>query len=71
MCENWFSEKVNEITASEKSETNEKKNIDRDLQKNVAYIKQQFGDAFDVKYRKYNAQGKEIIFIMVDVSLAL
>lgn len=63
---NWFNKKVDEITVKEVSEKPEKKTIDRDLQKNVAYIKQQFGDAFDVKYRKYNASGKEIIFIMVD-----
>ena len=66
MDENWFSKKVDEITINENTTTAEKKNIDKDLQKNMAYIKQQFGDAFDVKYRKYNAQGKEIIFIMVD-----
>lgn len=63
---NWFNKKVDEITVKEVSEKPEKKPMDRDLQKNVAYIKQQFGDAFDVKYRKYNASGKEIIFIMVD-----
>lgn len=66
MSENWFSKKVDEISINEKNETTEKKNIDKDLQKNMAYIKQQFGDAFDVKYRKYNAQGRETIFIMVD-----
>ncbi len=66
MNENWFSKKVDEITVTQNSSKSEKKNIDKDLQKNIAYIKQQFGDAFDVKYRKYNAQGKEIIFIMVD-----
>ena len=55
MSENWFSKKVNEITINEKNQTTEKKNIDKDLQKNMAYIKQQFGDAFDVKYRKFNA----------------
>lgn len=63
---NWFDKKVDEITVKERNENPEKKPIDKDLQKNVAYIKQQFGDAFDVKYRKYNASGKEIIFIMVD-----
>lgn len=63
---NWFNKKVDEITVKERNEKPEKKPIDKDLQKNVAYIKQQFGDAFDVKYRKYNASGKEIIFIMVD-----
>lgn len=63
---NWFNKKVDEITVKEVSEKPEKKPIDKNLQKNVAYIKQQFGDAFDVKYRKYNASGKEIIFIMVD-----
>ncbi len=66
MSENWFSKKVDEISINENTKTTEKKNIDKDLQKNMAYIKQQFGDAFDVKYRKYNAQGREIIFIMVD-----
>ena len=66
MNENWFSKKVDEITVTQNNTKSEKKNIDKDLQKNIAYIKQQGGDAFDVKYRKYNAQGKEIIFIMVD-----
>lgn len=66
MSENWFSKKVDEITTENNTDKSEKKNIDKDLQKNLAYIKQQFGDAFDVKYRKYNTQGKEIIFIMVD-----
>ncbi len=66
MNENWFSKKVDEITVTQNNTKSEKENIDKDLQKNIAYIKQQFGDAFDVKYRKYNAQGKEIIFIMVD-----
>ncbi len=62
---NWFNKKVDEIT--ENVQDNSSKNyIDTDLQKNIAYIKQQFGDAFDVKYRKYNANGKEVYFVMVD-----
>ncbi len=66
MGENWFSKKVDEITVNENKEKTEKKNIDIDLQKNIMYFKQQFGDAFDVKYRKYNASGKDVYFIMVD-----
>ncbi len=62
----WFNNKVNEITEKENNAKSEAKPIDRDLQKNIAYFKQQFGDAFDVKYRKYNANGKDIIFVMVD-----
>ena len=65
MNKNWFQQKVDEITVSVE-ENAEKKYIDTDLQKNVMYFKSQFGDAFDVKYRKYNTQGKEIYFIMVD-----
>ena len=62
----WFNNKINEITEKENNEKSEVKSIYKDLQKNIAYFKQQFGDAFDVKYRKYNADGKEIIFVMVD-----
>ena len=62
----WFNNKINEITEKENNEKSEAKPVDKDLQKNIAYFKQQFGDAFDVKYRKYNADGKEIIFVMVD-----
>lgn len=65
MSENWFQKKVDEITVSNNA-TTEKKYIETDLQKNIMYFKQQFGDAFDVKYRKYNTQGKEIYFVMVD-----
>ncbi len=61
----WFKKKVDEITVN--AEQNDKKKvISTDLQDNITYIKQQFGDAFDVKYRKYNTNGKEIYFIMVD-----
>ncbi len=61
----WFNKKVDEITTD--VQNNSSKNyIDTDLQKNMIYIKQQFGDSFDVKYRKYNANGKEVYFIMVD-----
>ena len=35
MDENWFSKKVDEITINERNETTEKKNIDKDLQKNM------------------------------------
>ena len=49
MNENWFSKKVDEITVTQNNTTSEKKRIDKDLQKNLSYIKQQFGDAFDVK----------------------
>lgn len=66
MSENWFLKKVDEITEKDSNEKTKSKPINKDLQKNIAYIKQQFGDAFDVKYRKYNADGKEIMFIMVD-----
>ena len=65
MSNNWFSEKVDEITVTEKK-TSSKKYLSTDLQENIRYIKAQFGEAFDVKYRKYNAQGKNIIFVMVD-----
>ena len=65
MSNSWLGKKVDEITVTEEKKT-EKKYIDTDLQKNITYIKEQFGDAFDVKYRKYNAQGKEIVFVMVD-----
>ena len=65
MSENWIEKKVDDITVAVQS-NDEKKYIDTDLQKNIAYFKSQFGDAFDVKYRKYNAQGKEIYFVMVD-----
>ncbi len=65
MSENWFKKKVDEITVAVQS-NDEKKYIDTDLQKNISYFKSQFGDAFDVKYRKYNTQGKEIYFVMVD-----
>lgn len=65
MSENWFQKKIDEITVKDNNST-EKRFVDTDLQKNIMYIKQQFGDAFDVKYRKYNASGKEVYFIMVD-----
>lgn len=65
MSNNWFQNKVDEITVDEKK-TTEKRYLSTDLQENIRYIKSQFGDAFDVKYRKYNAQGKEIFFVMVD-----
>ncbi len=65
MSENWYEKKVGEITVPVQS-NDEKKLIDTDLKKNIAYFKAQFGDAFDVKYRKYSTQGKEIYFIMVD-----
>lgn len=65
MSENWLEKKVDEITVSVEKK-DEKKFIDTTLQKNIMYLKSQFGDAFDVKYRKYNAQGKEIYFVMVD-----
>ncbi len=61
----WFNKKVDEIS-ERVQEYSSKKYIDTDLQKNITYIKQQFGDAFDVKYRKYNANGKEVYFVMVD-----
>lgn len=61
----WFNEKVNEITV-EVEENKEKKFINKDLQRNIMYFKSKFGDAFDVKYRKFNAKGQEIYFIMVD-----
>lgn len=66
MSSNWFNQKIDEITVSCKNQKAEKRFVDTDLQKNIMYIKQQFGDAFDVKYRKYNAAGKEIYFVMVD-----
>ena len=65
MSNNWFNEKVDEITV-DNNKTNSKKYLSADLQENIRYIKTQFGDAFDVKYRKYNAQGKEVVFVMVD-----
>ena len=65
MSENWFQKKIDEITVKDNNST-EKRFVETDLQRNVMYIKQQFGDAFDVKYRKYNASGKEVYFIMVD-----
>ena len=65
MSENWFQKKIDEITVKDNNST-EKRFVDTDLQKNMMYIKQQFGDAFDVKYRKYNASGKEVYFVMVD-----
>ncbi len=65
MSENWFQKKIDEITVKDNKST-EKQYVDTDLQKNIVYIKQQFGDAFDVKYRKYNASGKEVYFVMVD-----
>lgn len=66
MGKNWFEEKIEEITVTEKNQKAEKRFVDTVLQKNMMYIKQQFGDAFDVKYRKYNASGKEVCFVMVD-----
>lgn len=65
MEKNWFDEKIDEITVKDETD-NTKKAISTNLQENIQYIKGQFGDAFDVKYRKYNAHGKEIYFIMVD-----
>lgn len=65
MSENWLEKKVDEITVTVEK-TDKKKYIDTDLQKNISYFKSQFGDAFDVKYRKYNANGNEIYFVMVD-----
>lgn len=65
MSNNWFNKKIDEITVPEKKESS-KKYLSTDLQENIRYIKTQFGDAFDVKYRKYNTQGKTIIFVMVD-----
>ncbi len=62
----WFENKIDEMTVKNESQSTEKTFVDTDLQKNIMYFKQQFGEAFDVKYRKYNASGKEIYFIMVD-----
>lgn len=66
MSENWFENKIDEIAVKNENQSIEKKFVDTDLQKNIMYFKQQFGDAFDVKYRKYNASGKEVYFVMVD-----
>ena len=66
MSENWFENKIDEIAVKNEKQSIEKKFVDTDLQKNIMYFKQQFGDAFDVKYRKYNASGKEVYFVMVD-----
>ncbi len=64
---NWFSKKVDEITVNENEvKPPQKKKVDTDLQRNITYIKQQFGDAFDVKYRKSNISGNEAYFVMVD-----
>lgn len=62
---NWYRKKIDEITVP--TEENKKKNpIDRELQKNIMYFKQQLGDAFDVKYRKAVISGVEFSFIMID-----
>lgn len=66
MSENWFENKIDEIAVKNEKQSIEKEFVDTDLQKNIMYFKQQFGDAFDVKYRKYNASGKEVYFVMVD-----
>ena len=60
-----MNEKIDEITVAVEK-TDKKKFIVPDLQKNIMYFKSQFGDAFDVKYRKYNSNGNEIYFVMVD-----
>ncbi len=66
MGNDWFRKKVDEITVQSKQTKSEKHFIGTVLQENVEYFKTQFGDAFDVKYRKYIAQGREMCFIMVD-----
>ena len=66
MDKSWFKRKIDEISVSESNKENKKNHISTDLQENISYFKQQFGDAFDVKYRKYNASGKEVYFVMVD-----
>ena len=48
MSENWFENKIDEIAVKNEKQSIEKKFVDTDLQKNIMYFKQQFGDAFDV-----------------------
>ncbi len=60
-----MNDKIDEITVPVEK-TDKKKYITSDLKKNIAYFKSQFGDAFDVKYRKYNSNGNKIYFVMVD-----
>lgn len=65
MKKEWFRQKVDEIT-TDTIPNERKKLISTNLSENIAYFKSQFGDAFDVKYRKYKANGREIYFVMVD-----
>lgn len=62
----WFYRKIDDITVKNSDKPKEKAAVDSDLQKNVSYFKQQLGDAFDVKYRSFTADGVEFSFIMLD-----
>ena len=63
---NWFQEKVDEITFENKIESNQKVRVSTPLQKNIAYFKQQLGDSFDVKYRNCTVGDKSFAFVMID-----
>ena len=63
---NWFKQKVDEITFENKKEKKQKIRVDKSLQKNVDYFKQQLGDSFDVKYRNYSVGNHNFVFIMID-----
>jgi len=64
---NWFENKVDEITFNSSQKTNQQKvRVDSSLQKNVSYFKTQLGDSFDVKYRNYSVDNHNFVFIMID-----
>ena len=63
---NWFKNKVDEITFENSDNKKQKVRVDRALQKNVDYFKQQLGDSFDVKYRSYSVDNHNFVFIMID-----
>ena len=62
---NWFEKNVGLITEPVIND-DEKRYVSTKLQENLSYIKQQFGNAFDVKYRKIYHNKREIHFVMVD-----
>ncbi len=63
---NWFQNKIDEITVANKKEPQSKVRVSTELQKNIEYFKQQLGESFDVKYRYYNKGEHKFAFIMVD-----
>ncbi len=63
---NWFQNKIDEITVAEEQKPLQKVKVSQELQKNIAYFKQQLGASFDVKYRYYTTGEHQFAFIMLD-----